>query len=186
MTTVLTVGHGTASQEELGGRLRAADVGALVDIRIGPGSRRNPQFGRLELQRWLPRYGVGYRWDRRLGGFRRLPTDSPDVALRNASFRAYAAWMRSAEFLAATEELLAAAATVVTTVMCSETLWWRCHRRLVADFLVLARGVDVRHLMPDGRRDPHRPTEGVRLRPDGLLVYDVAAPVSSAFPDATG
>ncbi len=172
MTTVLSVGHGTASADELGGRLRAAGVTSLVDIRIAPGSRRHPQFARDEMERWLAAYDVAYRWDRRLGGFRRMPPDSPDLALRNESFRAYAAWMRSSEFLAALDELVAGARLAVTAVMCSESLWWRCHRRLVADVLVLARGVDVRHLMPDGRQQPHRPTAAARLGADGLLVYD--------------
>lgn len=172
--SLLTVGHGTATAEELGTRLRDARVMSLVDIRIGPGSRRHPHVNRTAMAEWLPSYGVGYRWERRLGGFRPLPVDSPDTALRNGSFRGYAAWMRTPEFLAAVEELLASAATESTAVMCSESVWWRCHRRLVADFVQLASGLPVEHLMPDGRRTPHRPTEGVRLRCDGLLVYDSA------------
>lgn len=172
MTGLLTVGHGTASEDELGSRLRDAGVVALVDVRIGPGSRRNPHLGRTELERWLPSYGVSYRWEQRLGGFRKLPPDSPDTSLRNESFRAYAAHMRSADFLAAMDGLLAAAAGERTVVMCSESVWWRCHRRLIADFAVLAKDVEVTHLMPGGRLAPHRPTDGVRLRTDGLLVYD--------------
>jgi uncharacterized protein (DUF488 family) len=167
-----TVGHGTASEDDFGHRLQVAKVGWLVDVRIAPGSRRNPHLGRDALERWLPRYGVGYRWDKRLGGFRKVSPESPDVALRNDSFRGYAAHMRTAEFLSAMDELLADVAGLRTTVMCSESVWWRCHRRMVADFAQLARGVPVRHLMPDGRFEAHRPTEGVRLRDDGLLVYD--------------
>jgi uncharacterized protein (DUF488 family) len=94
------------------------------------------------------------------------------VVWRNDAFRGYAAHTRSPEFLAAIDEVLAGAAGQTTVVMCSESVWWRCHRRLVADFVMLARGVDVRHLMPDGRLAEHHPTEGVRLREDGLLVYD--------------
>ena len=93
--------------------------------------------------------------------------------IRNASFRGYAAWTRAPEFLAAVDDLLAEVAAATVTVMCSESVWWRCHRRMIADYVVLARGVAVRHLMPDGRLTPHRPTEGVRVREDGLLVYDV-------------
>ncbi len=172
---LLTVGHGTASEVELGTRLRDAGVLSLVDIRIGPGSRRSPHLNRSALAEWLPSYGVAYRWEQRLGGFRPPPPDSPDIALRNASFRGYAAWMRTPGFAAAVTYLLATATTRSTAVMCSESVWWRCHRRLVADFVQLVHGVPVEHLMPDGRRTPHPPTVGVRLRWDGLLVYDVPA-----------
>lgn len=173
---LVTIGHGTASADELGGRLRDAGVESLVDIRIGPGSRRHPHVNRTALIEWLPSYGVRYRWEQRLGGFRPLPVDSPDTALRNESFRGYAAWMRTPDFRAAVDELLEGTATESTVVMCSESVWWRCHRRLVADFVQLARGVPVEHLMPDGRRTPHPPTDGVRLGPDGLLVYEVGHP----------
>ena len=172
---LLTLGHGTAAAEDLGRRLRDAGVVSLVDIRIGPGSRRNPHVNRTALAEWLPGYGVRYRWEQRLGGFRRPPPGSPDTALRNTSFRGYAEWMRSADFLAAVEELLGPAATETTAVMCSESVWWRCHRRLVADFVQLARGVPVEHLMPAGRQMPHPPTDGARLCPDGLLVYDAGS-----------
>jgi uncharacterized protein (DUF488 family) len=174
VTTLYTVGHGTASEPELAGRLRSAGVAEVVDIRMVPGSRRNPHLGRDELVRWLPAYELGYRWDRRLGGFRRLDPESPDTALRNESFRAYAGHMRTPEFLAAADELLAESDAKPIAVMCSETVWWRCHRRLVADFVTLAKGGEVLHAMPGGRLEPHRPTEGARLRDDGLLVYDVS------------
>lgn len=173
---LLTVGHGTLAQDDLAGLLRDAGVKALVDIRIGPGSRRNPHLGRAELERWLPEAGVAYRWEQRLGGFRRLPEDAPDSpptdrALRNTSFRAYAAHMRTPEFVTALADVLAGAAVRRTAVMCSETLWWRCHRRLVADRAVLLDGVPVRHLMPGGRLQPHRATDGARMA-GPVLVYD--------------
>lgn len=167
---LLTFGHGTASADEIVSLLRGAGVQAVVDVRTAPGSRRNPHVGRAELERWLP---FAYRWERRLGGFRRAAPDSPDVAWRNDAFRGYAGYTRDPRFLAAVDELLAAAAGEVTTVMCSESVWWRCHRRIIADFVTLVRGVAVRHLMHDGRLDPHRPSGGVRVREDGLLVYDV-------------
>lgn len=172
MTELLTVGHGTASREELLGRLRAAGVDGVVDVRIAPGSRRHPHVARDALAAWLPASGVSYRWEKRLGGFRTLPPGSPDVALRNESFRAYAAHMRSTEFVTAVDEVLADARAARVSVMCSETVWWRCHRRMIADFVAITRGVQVRHLMPGGRVEPHSPTQGVRLRNDGLLVYD--------------
>jgi uncharacterized protein (DUF488 family) len=169
---LLTVGHGTHPAEEFVELLRGAGVRHLVDIRIGPGSRRNPQFQRAALQEWLPAAGIGYQWEQRLGGFRKLPPDSPDVALRNDSFRAYAAHMRTDAFRAAIDALLANAVAVRTVVMCSESVWWRCHRRLVADAVALLHGWHVQHLMPDGRLVDHPPTDGVRMvGPD--LVYDV-------------
>jgi uncharacterized protein (DUF488 family) len=168
---LLTVGHGTASQAQFTELLAAAGVEALVDVRIAPGSRKFPHFGKDELAGWLPAAGVAYRWEKRLGGFRKLPPDSPDVALRNDSFRAYAAYMRSAEFLGALEGLITQAADQAVVIMCSETVWWRCHRRLIADHALLLDGLDVRHLMPGGKLTPHKPTSGVRVAGSGL-VYD--------------
>jgi uncharacterized protein (DUF488 family) len=169
---LITFGHGTASEDRITGLLHGAGVSALTDVRTAPGSRRNPQVGRAELARWLPGAGISYRWEKRLGGFRRPAPDSPDVAWREPAFRGYAGHMREPDFLAAIGDVLVQAAAERTTVMCSESLWWRCHRRLIADFAALARGYTVRHLMPDGRLVAHRPSPGVRLRADGLLVYD--------------
>jgi uncharacterized protein (DUF488 family) len=84
--------------------------------------------------------------------------------------------MRSADFRAAIDAVLAEAESRQVAVMCSESLWWRCHRRLLADFVSVARGVDVRHLMHDGRVEPHRLSPGLRLRDDGLVVYDSGQP----------
>ncbi|MBZ6170688.1 DUF488 domain-containing protein [Streptomyces olivaceus] len=169
---LVTFGHGTAGRSELAALLRDAGVAAVVDVRTAPGSRRDPDLLRERLARWLPEEGLGYRWERRLGGFRKPAPDSPDVVWRNASFRGYAAHTRTREFVAAMDELLAQAARERSAVMCGEAVWWRCHRRLVADFAVLARDTPVDHLMHDGRLTPHSPTPGARLRPDGLLVYD--------------
>jgi uncharacterized protein (DUF488 family) len=171
---ILTVGHGTLAEDELGRLLSDAGVRVLVDVRIAPGSRRNPHFARAELERWLPAAGIGYRWDRRLGGYRTLPPDSPDIALRNESFRAYAAHMRTPEFVEAIRELCARTADRVA-IMCSESVWWRCHRRLIADHLLLLDGRPPLHLMAGGRLTEHRPTSGVRVRGDAL-VYDDASP----------
>jgi uncharacterized protein (DUF488 family) len=172
MAIVRTVGHGTLSAEEFASLVVGADVDLVVDVRAFPGSRHNPQFGREEMEQWVPTAGIGYVWNRDLGGRRRPVAGSPHVALRNDAFRAYADYMETVAFLRGIEELLVFTGTNAPTVMCSESLWWRCHRRLIADHLVVVRGMDVVHLMHDGRATPHVPTEGVRLVGD-RLVYDV-------------
>jgi uncharacterized protein (DUF488 family) len=173
---LFTIGHGAATQEDLAARLRAAELDLVMDIRIAPGSRRHPHVARDALAEWLPAMGIGYRWEKRLGGFRKPPPDSPDVALRNESFRAYAAHMRTPEFIDAIDCAFAFVVGQRVALMCSETVWWRCHRRMVSDFAELARGIEVRHVMPGAhggdRLDPHKVTDGVRLAADGLLVYD--------------
>jgi uncharacterized protein (DUF488 family) len=169
---LLTFGHGTATAERMTELLRGAGVAVLVDVRTAPVSRRHPHVARAELERWLPEAGVSYRWDKRLGGFRKAAPDSPDTAWREDMFRGYAAHMRTEGFQAAMDEVLAQAAADRTVVMCAESLWWRCHRRLLADFAVAARGAPVRHLLHDGRIEDHRLSPGLRRRDDGLLVYD--------------
>ncbi|MFD9112035.1 DUF488 domain-containing protein [Streptomyces bottropensis] len=171
---MLTFGHSTADRGTLAELLREAGVVAVVDVRTAPGSRRDPDLSRQRLAQWMPEEGIAYRWEPRLGGFRKPAPDSPDTVWRNASFRGYAAHTRSPEFVAAMDALMRQASQERTAVMCSEAVWWRCHRRLIADFAVLARGMPVRHLMHDGRLTAHRPTSGARLRDDRLLVYDNA------------
>jgi uncharacterized protein (DUF488 family) len=179
---LITFGHGIAGRAQIAQLLRGAAVTAVVDVRIAPGSRRDPDLARHQLAAWLPAHGIAYRWEPDLGGYRKPPPDSPDVVWRNTSFRGYAAHTRTPGFVAAMERLLHEAATARTAVMCSEAVWWRCHRRLIADFAVLARGVPVHHLMHDGRRHLHVPTPGVRLREDGLLLYDDLAAAQAPGP----
>lgn len=171
--TVHTVGHGTLPQDDFTALVRGAGLDEVVDVRSFPGSRRNPQFGQDAMARWLPDAGVTYTWMRALGGRRRPVGDSEHRALRNRSFQAYADHMETPAFLGGVEALLAAGSG--RAVMCSESVWWRCHRRLLADHLVLVRGVTVLHLMHDGRLSEHRPTDGVR-RDGDRVVYDVVAP----------
>jgi uncharacterized protein (DUF488 family) len=180
MTAVRTVGHGTLAADAFVSLLDGADVARVVDVRSFPGSRHNPQFGREEMERWVPQCGLGYAWIRELGGRRRPSAGSKHAALRNEAFRAYADYMETEPFQTGVDELLAGSVKAPTAVMCSETLWWRCHRRLLADYLVLVRGVEVAHVMHNGRLTPHAPTTGVRLA-DGGLVYDVG--VTRSLPD---
>ena len=170
---LFTVGHGTSSQDELVALLASAQVEALVDIRRFPGSRAHPHVSTDAMAHWLPDVGIAYRWEPRLGGRRRLPKDtpSPDTWLTVEAFRAYAAYTRTAEFTAGLDELLQQAAEQTVVVQCSETVWWRCHRRLVADVTVLGRGRPVTHLLPSGPR-PHQPAGGARPLGGGLLVWD--------------
>jgi uncharacterized protein (DUF488 family) len=185
---LLTVGHGTHAESAFAALLRSAGIAAVVDVRIAPGSRRFPQFGRAALEQWLPAAGISYRWERRLGGFRRLPPNSPDIALRNTSFRAYAAHMRTPEFAAAMDQVVSRAAVEPTVLMCSESLWWRCHRRLIADHACLIRRLTVQHVMPDARLERHELTAGVRVSThqllyDGILTVDPLPFPSADAPD---
>ena len=172
MARLITVGHGTLPQEEFVELLVSAGVASLVDVRTAPGSRRHPHFRREAMEQWVPAAAIAYRWEPRLGGLRKPRPDSPNVALRHSGFRAYADHMMTPDFAVALGSVLEEAAVRPTTVMCAESVWWRCHRRLIADFATLVRETDVRHLMHDGRLSEHHPTDGVR-RDDDHLVYDV-------------
>jgi uncharacterized protein (DUF488 family) len=170
---LLTLGHGRLDQEGLTSLLQEAGVELLVDVRRFPGSRANPAVARDALPGWLPETGIGYRWEARLGGRRPVPDpDDQDPWWRVAAFRGYAAHTRTEEFRTAMTDLLTEVADRRTAVMCSESVWWRCHRRLIADVAALAHATEVRHLMHDGRLTEHPPAEGARLRDDGLVVWD--------------
>ena len=169
---LFTVGHGTLEAAHFVELLQGAGVSLLVDIRIAPGSRRLPQFNKEDMEVWLPRSGIGYHWEKALGGRRKPDPGSVNLALRNEAFRGYADYMATPAFSEALDEVLDLLDTDQVAVMCSESLWWRCHRRLVADAATLARERGVRHLMHSGRLEPHRVTEGARLNADGLVVYD--------------
>ena len=181
--TLTTVGHGTLDAARFTELLRGAGISALVDVRTAPGSRHNPDFSRAAMERWMAEAGVDYRWEKRLGGFRRGRADSPNVALRHPAFRGYADHMQTGEFRDALDGVLRQAGRAPTAVMCAESVWWRCHRRLVADAAALLHDVEVRHLMHDGTLRPHLPTDGVR-RDGDLLVYDAGAQL--ALPDIGG
>lgn len=168
-----TFGHGTATQPALTDLLAAAGIDTVVDVRRFPGSRRHPHVGQDQLARWLPDAGIDYRWTAELGGRRKPDPESPNVGLRNPQFRAYADHMASAEFRAAVAELLDLADTRSVAVMCSESVWWRCHRRLLADHLVLVEGRRVEHLFHDGRLAEH-PVTAEATRTADHLVYRAA------------
>ena len=170
-TTLYTLGHGTLDAEAFAAVLHEAGIAAVVDVRTVPKSRHNPQFVRETMAGWLRQAGVAYDWKPELGGFRRPFRDSRNRALRHSSFRGYADYMSTEPFTSARDALLARAARERLAIVCSESLWWRCHRRLIADSAVLICGWNVEHLMHDGKPQPHRPTDGVRREGDEL-VYD--------------
>ena len=171
---LVTVGHGTLEADALTRLLLDAGVTHLVDVRAHPGSRRHPQFARAAMEQWLPAAGVDYRWEPDLGGRRRAAPTSRHVALTNSSFRAYADYMETDTFTSALDLLVAGARAERSVVMCAESLWWRCHRRLIADAVVLRRSLAVEHLFHDGRLVAHAPTAAARHE-DDALVYDGGA-----------
>ncbi len=164
-----TIGHGMLGTEPFAELLTLAGVSHLVDVRSVPKSRHNPQFGRTEMEGWLPD-GISYRWDADLGGFRRAAKDSPNTGLRHPSFRGYADHMQTAAFHDAFDRLLAGSARSPTVIMCSESVWWRCHRRLIADAATLLGEVEVLHLMHDGTARPHQITPPAQVV-DGDVTY---------------
>jgi uncharacterized protein (DUF488 family) len=165
-TSLFTIGHGTLDEEAFATLLSDANVELLVDVRTAPGSRHNPQFARERMEVWVPQHGVAYRWERRLGGFRKADPDSDNTGLRHSAFRGYADHMATAEFKNAFAQLMDEAQQRRTAVMCSESVWWRCHRRLIADAATLLADAGVVHLMHDGSRRPHQLTEGAERQND--------------------
>jgi uncharacterized protein (DUF488 family) len=142
---LLTLGHGTASEVDLAALMRANGIRSVIDVRSVPKSRAHPR----------PR------------------ADSPNVALRHPSFRGYADYMQTPEFLSELQRLMRDAEGAPTAIMCSETLWWRCHRRLIADAATLLYDAEVLHIMHSGPLRKHALTDGVRALPTGVLQYDV-------------
>ena len=173
MATVFTIGHGTRSLDDLVSILQDAGVEVLVDVRRLAGSRRNPQFNRESLAGTLPQAAIAYEWwGEGLGGRRTVSNASRHVALHNASFRAFADYMDGDEFRAALSGLEEAARERSIAIMCAETVWWRCHRRHIADALVLD-GFEVVHLMDRGSRQSYVPHPAMRADEHGRPVYDV-------------
>jgi uncharacterized protein (DUF488 family) len=168
---IFTVGHGTRSIEEFLAILGAAGIGRLVDVRTAPGSRRHPQFGRDALVASLESQAIEYAWRKDLGGFRTPRPDSLHVALRNDAFRGYADHMETEKFRSALSWLIHTSRDTRTAIMCAESLWWRCHRRMISDALTVA-GWEVVHLLDGGRREPHRLHPSARVE-GSRLIYDV-------------
>lgn len=170
---LFTFGHGTSTPDELTALLSGAGVQKVVDVRRFPGSRKHPEMGSDALAGWLRDAGLDYRWEEALGGRRRIPSGEPepDDWWRVAAFRAYAAYTRTPEFDGGLRRLLEDAEDPEVAIMCSESVWWRCHRRLISDVLVVLHNFDVVHLLPGGKQSRHEASAGARSA-GGQIFWD--------------
>ena len=170
MPALYTIGHSTRTLEELIETLQAHSIEMLLDIRAFPMSRRLPYFNRESLEKALPQAGIRYAWMKALGGYRKkILADSPNLGLRNHSFRNYADYMLSEPFQAAMAELSKLAEHSRTAYMCAERVYFHCHRMLVSDWLV-AHGNEVLHIDGPGPAKPHKLTAEAGIV-DGKLIY---------------
>jgi len=167
---IWTVGHSTRSADDFNQILLAHNIGCLVDVRSFPGSRRYPHFNSSELALNLKAVGIDYVHLRALGGRRRPSANSRNIAWQNASFRAYADHLDTAEFQKGIRELLELARARHTAVMCAEALWWQCHRSLIADVLK-SKGAEVIHILAANKTEKHPYTSAARIV-DGRLSYE--------------
>lgn len=169
---IYSIGHWNYSLEQLTGLLGQHEVKSLVDIRRFPGSRKFPHLGQDSLSKAFPDSGIEYHWLESLGGRRSAKkgdSSSVNLGLRNESFRNYADYMLTKDFQHGIKSLLEIAAQKRTAIMCAEAMFWRCHRRLVSDYL-LTKGITVQHIMPNGKLHPHTLTDGAKVE-EGELTY---------------
>ena len=166
---IWTVGHSTRPIEELIEALASFEIIVLADVRSFPGSRRYPQFNKEDLKASLTEAAIDYQHFPELGGRRRGRPDSQNLAWRNESFRGYADYMETKDFRDGILRLLEVARVGRTAVMCSEAVWWRCHRSLISDYLK-AKGIEVNHIMGAGKSELHPFTSAARIV-NGELSY---------------
>lgn len=170
MALFYTVGHSSRSADEFFSALRAHEVDLVADIRRFPGSERHPQFNKDALAEVLQERQIEYRYFESLGGRRSSDrSDSPNTAWENESFRAYADYALTEEFQNALEELIELGENYTPAIMCAEAVYWRCHRRIVADWLI-ARGHDVVDIFDPNRANDHELTR-FAVVDDGRVVY---------------
>ena len=168
-----TIGHSTRSTAEFVDLLRASQVELVVDVRHMPRSRTNPQFNREILPEELGRFQIGYVHLAALGGLRNRPPGieiSPNLLWENSSFRNYADYAMTEEFQNGLTELRDLGHKRRSAVMCAEAVWWRCHRRIIADYLICA-GESVFHILGSDRVDRALLTPGAIRQPDGTVIY---------------
>jgi uncharacterized protein (DUF488 family) len=167
--SIWTIGHSTRSIEEFIEALKSFDIKLLVDVRSFPGSRRYPHFNKDALKNSLADAAIEYLHLPELGGRRRARPDSQNVAWRNEAFRGYADYMETDDFQKGISRLLETARKQRTAIMCSEAVWWRCHRSLISDWLK-AKGHEVIHIMAASKSEIHPFTSAARIV-DGRLSY---------------
>jgi uncharacterized protein (DUF488 family) len=168
-----TIGHSTRPIEEFAALLTAAEVNLVVDVRTVPRSRFNPQFNRDVISASLSADGVSYEHLAALGGLRGVQRDiAPETNAfwENASFHNYADYAMGEEFRSGLRTLRELGKSARSSVMCAESLWWRCHRRIIADYL-LAAGEEVFHILGQGHIEQAHLTPAARLGPNGTLTY---------------
>lgn len=166
--TVYTIGHSTHSITTFLTMLDSFNIKTLVDIRSMPGSRKHPQFDKECLNNSLKEAGIHYTHFSDLGGRRKVKKDSKNTRWNNESFRGYADYMETQSFKNAVIELEQTALENPTAFMCSEAVWWRCHRSMVSDYLK-AKGWTVLHIMAMGKTQEHRYTEPARIVDDKVI-----------------
>ncbi|GIW79319.1 MAG: hypothetical protein KatS3mg105_1126 [Gemmatales bacterium] len=174
--TVFTIGHSNHSIDRFIALLKQHRIEALVDVRRYPASRRLPHFNRPHLAKVLAEHGIEYHWLQSLGGQRQkgLP-DSPNLGIKEGAFRNYADHMLSDEFRNGVDRLLQIGDTTRTAMMCAESSFRQCHRKLLSDFL-LANGVTVQHILASGDLEPHQLSEGAKAA-SGNVTYPASLPL---------
>lgn len=171
---IFTIGHSTHPIEDFLALLSRHEIVTLADVRSYPSSRRWPHFNQDELKRAVERAGIEYRWFKSLGGRRHSKgAESPHTAWQIPAFRSYADYADSDDFRAGLAELIALAERKRIAYMCSEGLWWRCHRRIISDHLIV-RGWTVMHIMPTGKLTEHALPDFARVEND-RLIYDITS-----------
>ncbi|MBV8054091.1 MAG: DUF488 domain-containing protein [Deltaproteobacteria bacterium] len=166
-----TIGHSTHPIETFLSLLAQHEIALLADVRSFPRSRRWPQFNYDELKALVEGTGIWYEWFKELGGRRHSSLrDSSHTAWQHAAFRSYADYADTAEFAAGIERLNELAVARRSAIMCAEGLWWRCHRRIIADHMAV-RGWQVRHIMPDGKLAAHVLPDFARVA-EARIIYD--------------
>lgn len=167
--TLWTIGHSTHPLEEFLSLLHTYNIELLIDVRSLPGSNKFPQFNKENLEISLPKAGISYEHLLSLGGRRKISKTSKNTVWHNASFRAYADYMETEAFKDGIEELKDEAQEKRVAIMCSEVLWWRCHRSMIADQLK-SEGWTVIHILSAKKTEEHRYTAPAKII-DGELVY---------------
>ena len=167
MREIWTIGHSNKSFQDFLGLLKEFEIEILVDVRSFPGSRKFPWFNKEYFEKNLPSEGIEYHLIKNLGGRRKVKPDSINTAWENLQFRAYADYMEGPQFLEGINELINYASQKRTAYMCSEVLWWRCHRSMISDYLKL-KGWDVIHIMGKNKTEEHPYTKPAKIINGGL------------------